>query len=54
MTEPEQPRQRVTQDDEMLRSAAAQRLGEDPQVIVIRKSDEQIAQQAEEQGAKAT
>ena len=52
MTEPEQPRQRVTQDDEMLRSAAAQRLGEDPQVIVIRQSDEQIAKQAEEQGLK--
>ena len=50
MTEP--GRQRVSQEDELLRSAAAQRLGEDPQVIVIRQSDEQIAKQAEEQGLK--
>ena len=51
MAQPEQ-RQRVSQEDELLRSAAAQRLGEDPQVIVIRQSDEQIAKQAEEQGLK--
>lgn len=36
--------------DEMLRRAAADRLGEDPRVIVIRQSDEQIRRQAEEQG----
>lgn len=51
MAQPEQ-RRRVSQEDELLRSAAAQRLGEDPQVIVIRQSDEQIAKQAEEQGLK--
>lgn len=35
---------------ELLRQAAADRLGEDPQVVVIRQSDEQIRKQAEEQG----
>ena len=49
VTEPD-ARQRVSQNDEMLRAAAAQRLGEDPQVIVIRKSDEQIRKEAEKQG----
>ncbi len=48
MTEP--ARQPVTQEDEMLRAAAAQRLGEDPQVIVIRRSDEQIRKEAEDLG----
>ena len=43
-------RQPVTQQDEMLRSAAAERLGEDPVVIVIRRSDEQIRKQAEDLG----
>ena len=47
MTEPRQP---VTQEDEMLRAAAAERLGEDPTVIVIRRSDEQIRKQAEDLG----
>ena len=53
MTQPDQasePRQRVTQEDEQLRAAAAERLGEDPQVIVIRRSDEQIRKEAEELG----
>lgn len=45
-----EPRQRVSQEDELLRAAAAQRLGEDPQVIVIRRSDEQIRKEAEELG----
>jgi hypothetical protein len=48
MTEPQ--RQRVTQEDELLRAAAAQRLGEDPPVVVIRRSDEQLREQAERDG----
>ena len=52
MTEPA-PRQRVSQEDEQLRAAAAQRRGEDPQVVVIRQSDEQIAKLAQEQEATA-
>jgi hypothetical protein len=40
----------LDQENELLRRAAADRLGEDPQVIVIRRSDEQIRKEAEEQG----
>ena len=40
----------LDQDNELLRRAAADRLGEDPPVTVIRQSDEQIRKQAEEQG----
>ena len=51
MTEPAgAQRQRVTQEDELLRAAAAQRLGEDTPVIVIRRSDEQLREQAERDG----
>lgn len=40
----------LNQDDELLRRAAADRLGEDPPVTVIRRSDEQIRKQAEADG----
>jgi hypothetical protein len=43
-------RVKFDEQNEMLRRAAADRLGEDPQVIVIRQSDEQIRQQAERDG----
>lgn len=46
MTAPE--RQRVTQEGEILHDAAAERLGEAGPVEVLRRSDEQIRQQAEE------
>lgn len=45
MTVPE--RRRVTQEGEILRAAAAERLGEAEPVEVLRRSDEQIRQQAE-------
>jgi len=48
MTGPE--RQRVDEQNELLRAAAAERLGEDPEVIVIRKSDEQLRKEAEDLG----
>jgi hypothetical protein len=48
MTGPE--RQRVDERDELLRAAAAERLGEDPEVIVIRRSDEQLRKEAEDLG----
>lgn len=41
-------RQRVTQGDELLRAAAAQRLSEEPEVVVLRRSDEQVRREAEE------
>lgn len=41
---------KLDQQNELLRAAAAERLGEDPQVIVIRQSDERIRKLAEEQG----
>jgi hypothetical protein len=37
----------LDQENELLRRAAADRLGEDPVVVVIRRSDEQIRKQAE-------
>jgi hypothetical protein len=40
----------LDQENELLRRAAADRLGEDPPVIVIRQSDEQIRKLAEERG----
>lgn len=43
-------RVKLDERDELLRAAAADRLGTDPQVIVIRQSDEQIRKQAEEAG----
>lgn len=43
-------RARLDQKDELLRAAAADRLGEDPQVVVVRQSDEQIRKEAERQG----
>lgn len=49
----ESDRQRVTQEDEQMRAAASERLGEDPPVIVLRRSDEQIANdQGEPDGAE--
>lgn len=42
-----QGRVKFDEQGEMLARAAAERLGEDPQVIVIRRSDEQIRKQAE-------
>jgi hypothetical protein len=50
MTQADGPRERFSNEDELLHAAAAQRLGEDPQVVVIRKSDEQLRKEAEEQG----
>lgn len=43
-------RVKLNEQDELLRAAAAERLGEDPQVIVIRQSDEQIRKQAKADG----
>lgn len=40
-------RKKFDERDELLRAAAAQRLGGDPQVVVLRQSDEQIRKQAE-------
>lgn len=42
-------RVKLDEQAELLRAAAAERLGEDPPVIVIRRSDEQIRKQAEGQ-----
>lgn len=41
-------RQRITQEVELLRDAAAERLGEAGPVEVLRRSDEQIRQEVEE------
>lgn len=49
MTAPE--RQRVTQQDEILRDAAAERLGEAGPVIVLRPSDAQLRREVEEMDA---
>jgi hypothetical protein len=46
MTAPAE-RKRVTQDDEILRDAAAQRLGEDLKVVVLRRSDEQLRREVD-------
>jgi len=46
MTAPD--RQRVTQESEVLRDAAAQRLGEAGPVVVLRRSDEQVEREVEE------
>lgn len=43
-------RVKLDERDELLRAAATDRLGTDPQIIVIRQSDEQIRKQAEEAG----
>lgn len=51
MTQPE--RQRVTQQDEILRDAAAERLGEAGPVVVLRPSDEQLRREVEEMDADA-
>lgn len=43
-------RVKLDEQAEMLRAAAADRLGDEPKVIVIRRSDEQIREQAERDG----
>jgi hypothetical protein len=45
-------RTKLDERDEMLRAAAAERLGEDSKVVVTRQSDEQIRKQAEGEQAK--
>lgn len=45
-------RVKLDQEDELLRAAAAERLGKDPEVIVIRRSDEQVRKQQVEAEAK--
>lgn len=38
-------RVKLDQEDELLRAAAAERLGKDPKIVVIRRSDEQVRRQ---------
>lgn len=45
-------RVKLDQEDELLRAAATERLGTDPEVIVIRRSDEQVRKQQAEAEAK--
>lgn len=43
-------RVKLDEQAELLHAAAAERLGEDPPVIVIRRSDEQLRNEAEAAG----